>query len=74
MEAASRAFEDWEFRFLEQESSIDMEDESVEEQETEGKKEGQVEKELVGQQHAVSTAQVREHSPLPSRSTVFLAR
>ncbi|XP_034468091.1 pleckstrin homology-like domain family B member 3 isoform X1 [Hippoglossus hippoglossus] len=59
MEAATRAFEDWEFRFLEQESSIDMEDESAEEKETEGKNEGEVEKEIAGQQHAVSTAQER---------------
>nr|XP_019949053.1 PREDICTED: pleckstrin homology-like domain family B member 3 isoform X2 [Paralichthys olivaceus] len=61
MEAATRAFEDWEFRFLEQESGIDVEDESVADKETEGKNEveGEVEKEIVCQQHVVSTAQER---------------
>lgn len=49
MEAAARAFEDWEFRILEQESGIDEEDEE---------KDGEVEKEISCQQLTVSTAQV----------------
>lgn len=58
MEAAVRAFEDWEFRVLERESGIDEEDESVAAKEKEGEKEGELEKEISFQQHAVNTAQV----------------
>ncbi|XP_028281922.1 pleckstrin homology-like domain family B member 3 isoform X2 [Parambassis ranga] len=50
MEAAARAFEDWEFRILEQESGIDEEDDE---------EDGEVEKEISCQQLAVSTAQDR---------------
>lgn len=59
MEAAVRAFEDWEFRVLERESGIDEEDESVAAKEKEGEKEGELEKEISFQQHAVNTAQER---------------
>ncbi|XP_045902110.1 pleckstrin homology-like domain family B member 3 isoform X1 [Micropterus dolomieu] len=55
MEAAVRAFEDWEFRVLEQESGIDEEDES----EKEGASKGEMEKEISCQQHVVNTAQER---------------
>lgn len=48
MEAAVRAFEDWEFRVLERESGIDEE----ECEDADG------EKELSCQQHAVNAAQV----------------
>lgn len=57
MEAAVRAFEDWEFRVLERESGIDDEDEdAAEEKEEESKAE--VEREISCQQHVVNTAQV----------------
>lgn len=59
MEAAVRAFEDWEFRVLEQESGIDEEDESLADEEKEGECEGQMEKEISRQQHAINTAQER---------------
>ncbi|XP_040899321.1 pleckstrin homology-like domain family B member 3 isoform X2 [Toxotes jaculatrix] len=59
MEAAVRAFEDWEFRVLEQESGIDEEDESAADKEKEGESEGDMEKEISCQQRAVSTAQER---------------
>lgn len=58
MEAAARAFEDWEFRVLEQESGIDEEDESAADKEREGESGG--EKEISCQQHAVNTAQVSD--------------
>ncbi|XP_042278567.1 pleckstrin homology-like domain family B member 2 isoform X2 [Thunnus maccoyii] len=65
MEAAVRAFEDWEFRVLERESGIDEEDESVADKEKEGEKEGEMEKEISCQQHVVNTAQVlKEKKPL----------
>ncbi|XP_041843392.1 pleckstrin homology-like domain family B member 3 isoform X2 [Melanotaenia boesemani] len=56
MEAAVRAFEDWEFRVLEQESGID-EDESTGEKWKKG--EDELEKEISCQLHAVKTAQER---------------
>ncbi|XP_047454728.1 pleckstrin homology-like domain family B member 3 isoform X2 [Mugil cephalus] len=70
MEAATRAFEDWEFRVLEQESGIeeaeDEEEEDEEEEgesttdkEKEGESEGEMEKEISCQQHVVNTAQER---------------
>ncbi|XP_044064266.1 pleckstrin homology-like domain family B member 3 isoform X2 [Siniperca chuatsi] len=47
MEAAIRAFEDWEFRVLEQESGIDEEDESTtEEGESQGERVQQLERQL----------------------------
>ncbi|XP_010743327.2 pleckstrin homology-like domain family B member 3 [Larimichthys crocea] len=59
MEAAVRAFEDWEFRVLEQESGIDEEDESVTDKETGGVSEGKMDKEISCQQHVVNAAQER---------------
>ncbi|XP_070692233.1 pleckstrin homology-like domain family B member 3 isoform X2 [Pempheris klunzingeri] len=59
MEAAVRAFEDWEFRILEQESGIDEEDVSAADREKERGSEGEMEKEISCQQHAVNTAQER---------------
>lgn len=58
MEAAVRAFEDWEFRVLERESGIDEDEESVVDKVKEGEKEKEMEKEISCQQHAVNTAQV----------------
>lgn len=55
MEAAIRAFEDWEFSVLEQESGIDDEDEGTAEEKHEG---SELETELSSQQHVVNTAQV----------------
>ncbi|KAI3361273.1 hypothetical protein L3Q82_013456 [Scortum barcoo] len=57
MEAAVRAFEDWEFRVLEQESGIDEEEESTADEEVEA--ESGAAKEISCQQHAVNTAQER---------------
>ncbi|XP_073341208.1 pleckstrin homology-like domain family B member 2 isoform X1 [Pagrus major] len=59
MEAAVRAFEDWEFSVLEKESGIDEEDESATDKETEGGSEGEMEKEISCQQHVVNAAQER---------------
>ncbi|XP_035528349.1 pleckstrin homology-like domain family B member 3 isoform X2 [Morone saxatilis] len=59
MEAAVRAFEDWEFRVLEQESGIDEEKESATDKEKEGDSEGEMEKEISCQQHVVNAAQER---------------
>ncbi|XP_029360997.1 pleckstrin homology-like domain family B member 3 isoform X2 [Echeneis naucrates] len=59
MEAAVRAFEDWEFRVLEQESGIDEEDESAADKQKGGKSDGETQKEISRQQHVVSTAQER---------------
>uniref|UniRef100_UPI0037E724BC pleckstrin homology-like domain family B member 3 isoform X2 n=1 Tax=Semicossyphus pulcher TaxID=241346 RepID=UPI0037E724BC len=60
MEAAVRAFEDWEFRVLEQESGIEEEDESsTDKEEKEGESDGGMEKEISCQQHAVKNAQER---------------
>ncbi|XP_054596948.1 pleckstrin homology-like domain family B member 3 isoform X2 [Nothobranchius furzeri] len=59
MEAAIRAFEDWEFRVLERESGIDEEDEGTGEKLREGESDGEMEKEVSRQQHAVNTAQER---------------
>ena len=58
MEAAVRAFEDWEFRVLEQESGVDEEDESAADQEKEGESDGEMEKEISRQQRTINTAQV----------------
>ncbi|KAE8289106.1 Pleckstrin-like proteiny-like domain family B member 1 Protein LL5-alpha [Larimichthys crocea] len=58
MEAAVRAFEDWEFRVLEQESGIDEEDESVTDKEMGGVSEGKMDKEISCQQHVVNAAQL----------------
>lgn len=58
MEAAVRAFEDWEFRVLERESVID-EDESTAEEKEGGSK---VDKEVSCQHHMVNAAQVNNIS------------
>lgn len=60
MEAAVRAFEDWEFRVLEQESGLD-EDESAADQEKEGESDGEMEKEISRQQRTINTAQVNNN-------------
>ncbi|KAK7887000.1 hypothetical protein WMY93_026621 [Mugilogobius chulae] len=61
MEAAVRAFEDWEFRVLEKESGLGEEEEDEEEDKTRAEEVQQsgadMEKELSCQQHLVSTAQ-----------------
>ncbi|XP_047217495.1 pleckstrin homology-like domain family B member 3 isoform X3 [Girardinichthys multiradiatus] len=59
MEAAVRAFEDWEFRVLEQESGIADEVEDREDKPKEGESEGEVKKEISRQQHVVNMAQER---------------
>lgn len=59
MEAAVRAFEDWEFRVLEQESGIDDEDESAAEEKEGGR---EMEKEISCQQHVVNATQVNNMS------------
>ena len=65
MEAAVRAFEDWEFRVLERESGIDEEEEeSTAEQAKEGESDGGMEREIACQQQAVNSAQVRKPSQL----------
>lgn len=60
MEAAVRAFEDWEFRVLERESGIDEEEEESKVGEKNGENEGELEKEISCQQHVVNTAQVNK--------------
>ncbi|XP_054477735.1 pleckstrin homology-like domain family B member 3 isoform X2 [Anoplopoma fimbria] len=59
MEAAVRAFEDWEFRVLEQESGIDEEDASTADEEKEGQSDGDMEKEISRQQRGINTVQER---------------
>ncbi|KAM8826520.1 uncharacterized protein phldb3 isoform 1-T1 [Synchiropus picturatus] len=59
MEAAARAFEDWEFRVLEQESGIEEEDESVEDKEQDEERKAELEKEISQQQEVVTTAKER---------------
>ncbi|XP_074539582.1 uncharacterized protein phldb3 isoform X2 [Halichoeres trimaculatus] len=59
MEAAARAFDDWEFRVLEQESGIDEEDASSTDKEKEEESERETEKEITCQQQAVNKAQER---------------
>lgn len=58
MEAAVRAFEDWEFRVLEQESGIEEDDQSVMDKDNGGENEREMEREISCQQHVVNTAQV----------------
>nr|XP_020445908.1 pleckstrin homology-like domain family B member 3 isoform X2 [Monopterus albus] len=57
MEAAVRAFEDWEFRVLERESGTDEEVESAAGKDLEGENETEMEKEISCQQLVVNTAQ-----------------
>ncbi|XP_059195975.1 pleckstrin homology-like domain family B member 3 isoform X2 [Centropristis striata] len=62
MDAAVRAFEDWEFRVLEQESGLEEEEEEEEstvDEEKEAESEGEMEKEISRQQQAVNTSQER---------------
>ncbi|XP_038163081.1 pleckstrin homology-like domain family B member 3 [Cyprinodon tularosa] len=59
MEAAIRAFEDWEFRFLEEESGIGEEDEEKYGKPKEGRSEGETDKEISRQHHVVNMAQER---------------
>ncbi|KAM6935926.1 uncharacterized protein phldb3 isoform 2-T5 [Lycodopsis pacificus] len=59
MEAAVRTFDDWEFRVLEQESGIDEEDASAVDEEKEGERDRNTEKEMSQRQHAVNTSQER---------------
>ncbi|XP_030605303.1 pleckstrin homology-like domain family B member 3 [Archocentrus centrarchus] len=61
MEAAVRAFEDWEFSFLERETGIDEEDESTAGECKERRSEGELEKEISCQQLVVDTAQEQVH-------------
>lgn len=59
MEAAVRAFEDWEFRVLERESGIDDEDDDDDGvEEREGQSEAEVERAISCQQHVVTATQV----------------
>lgn len=64
MEAAVRAFEDWEFRVLERESGIndDEEDEDDATEEREGESEAEVERAVSCQQHVVNATQVKPMS------------
>lgn len=59
MEAAVRAFEDWEFRVLERESGIDDENESTADKGKDGEADAEMEKDISCQQHVVNTAQER---------------
>ncbi|XP_026172656.1 pleckstrin homology-like domain family B member 3 isoform X2 [Mastacembelus armatus] len=59
MEAAVRAFEDWEFRILEQESSFDDEAESASGKDIVSKNETETEKDILCQQQVVNKAQER---------------
>lgn len=65
MEAAVRAFEDWEFRVLEQESGIDEEDDSAEDKVLDEERKVELEKEISCQQHAMSAAQVNNQQRVP---------
>lgn len=56
LEAAVRAFEDWEFRFLEKESGVDDEESNAEEMEHGSDVE--IEKEIKSQQLLVDASQV----------------
>ncbi|KAL3980363.1 lysophospholipase III [Sarotherodon galilaeus] len=58
MEASVRAFEDWEFNFLERETGIVEEDES---KSKEGESEGELEKEISCQKLLVNVAQEQVH-------------
>lgn len=57
MEAAVRAFEDWEFRVLEKESGIDDEEESFTEDKDHGS-DVEIQKEIICQQLLVNASQV----------------
>ncbi|XP_026172659.1 pleckstrin homology-like domain family B member 3 isoform X4 [Mastacembelus armatus] len=69
MEAAVRAFEDWEFRILEQESSFDDEAESASGKDIVSKNETETEKDILCQQQVVNKAQepCKESTSLPRR-------
>ncbi|XP_056142316.1 pleckstrin homology-like domain family B member 3 isoform X2 [Lampris incognitus] len=57
MEAAVRVFEDWEFRVLERESTLDEHEGGEMEKEREQESEGEIEKEICCKQLVVNTAQ-----------------
>lgn len=57
MEAAVRAFEDWEFRVLEKESGIDVEEQSTAKDKEHGS-DVESEKEIISQQLLVNASQV----------------
>ncbi|XP_062321238.1 pleckstrin homology-like domain family B member 3 isoform X1 [Osmerus eperlanus] len=56
MDAAARAFEDWEFRVLEQESGVEEVDGGMKKERDSG---GEMQREILYQQHAVNNAQER---------------
>lgn len=58
LEAAVRAFEDWEFRVLEKESGVDDDDEESNAEETDHGSDMEVEKEIKSQQLLVNASQV----------------
>lgn len=64
MEAAVRAFEDWEFRVLERESGIDDEDEDDDEtaEGRESESEAEAERAISCQQHVVNATEVNTMS------------
>ena len=61
MEAAVRAFEDWEFSILESESRLEEEEEEVEEEEADEEEEDAGGDLSVQQQQAISYGQVPSH-------------
>lgn len=63
MEAAVRAFDDWEFRVLERESGIDDEEEEEGDaaEGREGESESELERAISCQQHVVNATQVKQH-------------
>lgn len=66
MEAAVRAFEDWEFRVLERESGIDDDEDADNDaaEEGEGESEAEVQRAISCQQHVVNATQVNTISCL----------
>lgn len=58
LEAAVRAFEDWEFRVLEKESGVDDDDEESNAEELDHGSDVEVEKEINSQQLLVNASQV----------------
>lgn len=74
MEAAVRAFEDWEFRVLERESGIDDEEEEDDDaaEEREGASEPEVERAISCQQHVVDATQVSTTSETDVHTSAVL--
>ncbi|XP_063736516.1 pleckstrin homology-like domain family B member 3 isoform X2 [Eleginops maclovinus] len=60
MEAAVRAFEDWEFSVLEKESGLDEDDESTVDEDREDESEREMDKEILRQQHVINSGQASE--------------